>query len=105
MLSLVGWPIAFSEAVLRSWMFNISPAPAALAKRGKQGLFLGQGHVLVFASAIRLGLERGDAALVIGHVRTVHRAQRHAHRRGDRGLRHPAFAQQHHLDALALRRW
>jgi hypothetical protein len=48
--------------------------------------------------------ERGDAAVVIGHVRAVHRAQRHAHRCRNRALRHPALAQQHHLDALALRR-
>ena len=33
MLLLVGCPIAFSYAALRSWMFNISPAPAALEKR------------------------------------------------------------------------
>ena len=32
------------------------------------------------APAIRLGLERLEAALVIGHVRAVHRAQRYAHR-------------------------
>ena len=31
MLSLVACPIVFSQAALRSWMFNISPAPAALA--------------------------------------------------------------------------
>jgi len=33
-------------------------------------------------------------------MRPVHRAQRHAHRFGNRRLRHPAFAQQHHLNAL-----
>jgi hypothetical protein len=37
-----------------------------LRKESQQGLFLGQGHVLVLASAIRLGLERLDATLVIG---------------------------------------
>src|SRR5439155_4513551 len=42
-------------------------------------------------------------AVVIGHVRPVDRAQRHAHRCRNRGLSHPALAQQHHLDALALR--
>jgi len=57
----------------------------------------------MFASAIRLRLERLDAAVVIGHVRAVHRAQRHAHRSRNRRLRHATLAQQHHLDALALR--
>ena len=45
--------------------------------------------------------QRKHPALVIGHVRPVHRAQRHA-RRGNQGLRQPALAQQHHLDALTL---
>src|SRR5262245_47788309 len=74
-----------------------------LGEMRKQGLFFGQRHVFVFASAVRLGLERRDAALVIGHVRTVHCAQRHTHRRRNRGLRHSALTQQYHLDALALR--
>jgi hypothetical protein len=43
--------------------------------------------------------------MVISHVRTVHRAQRHAHRGPNRRLGHPTLTQQHHLDALALRRW
>src|SRR5262249_19611369 len=59
-------------------------------------------HVLVVASAIRLGLERLDAAVVISHVRAVHRTQRHAHCSRNRRLRHPTLTQQHHLDALAL---
>ena len=50
-----------------------------------------------------LGFERLDAAVVIGHVRAVHRAQRRAHCRRNSGLRHSALTQQHHLDALALR--
>src|SRR2546428_10442205 len=54
---------------------------------------------------MRLGLEGLDAAVVVGHVRTVHRAQRHAHRSRNRRLGHPTLTQQHHLDALALRRW
>jgi hypothetical protein len=57
----------------------------------------------VLAPAIRLGLERLEAALVIGHVRAVHRAQRYAHRNRNRRLRHPALTQHHYLDALALR--
>jgi hypothetical protein len=72
-------------------------------KARQQSLLLGQRHVLVFATAIRPRLERLDAAVVIGHVRAVHRAQRHAHRRRNSGLRHSALTQQHHLDALALR--
>src|SRR5438128_3455043 len=72
-------------------------------KAREQGLFFRQRHVLVLAPAIRLGLERLEAALVIGHVRAVHRAQRYAHRSRNRRLRHPALTQQHHLDALALR--
>jgi hypothetical protein len=34
-------------------------------------LFFGERHILMLASAIRLGLERIDAAVVIGHVRAV----------------------------------
>jgi len=51
-----------------------------------------------------LGFQGFDAAVVVGHVGTVHRAQRHAHRSRNRRLRHPTLTQQHHLDALALRR-
>src|SRR3984957_18557003 len=72
-------------------------------KARQQSLLLGQRHVLVFATAIRPRLERLDAAVVIGHVRAVHRAQRRAHCRRNSGLRHSALTQQHHLDALALR--
>src|SRR5262245_21545599 len=72
-------------------------------KTRQQCLFFGQRHVLVLASAVWLGLERPDATLVIGHVRTVHRTQRHAHRSRNRRLRHPTLTQQHHLDALPLR--
>src|SRR5262249_14913578 len=43
-----------------------------------------------------------DPAVVIGHVRPVHRAQRDTHGRCNRRLRHPALAQQYHLDALTL---
>ena len=75
-----------------------------LGKARQQGLFLRQRHILVLAPAVRLGLERLDAAVVVGHVRAVHRAQRHAHALRDRRLHHPAFAQEHHLDALALSR-
>src|SRR5262245_57150110 len=70
-------------------------------KTREQGLFFEQRHVLVVASAIRLGLERLDAAVVISHVRAVHRTQRHAHCSRNRRLRHPTLTQQHHLDALA----
>ena len=68
----------------------------------KQGFFPSPSHVLALASTARLGFERLEPAVVIGHMRPVHRAQRHAHRRGNRRLRHSAFAQQHHLDVLAL---
>ena len=73
-------------------------------KARQQSLFRGKRHVLALASANRFRLERLGPAAVIGHVGAVHRAQRNAHRLRDRRLRHPAFAQQHHLDALALRR-
>src|SRR2546428_8714738 len=79
-------------------MFNISPAPARFAKRASKA-FSGQGHILVLASTVRFGLESLDAALVIGHVRPVDRTQRDAHRCGNRRLRHPTLAQQHHLNA------
>ena len=54
-------------------MFNISPAPErSLGKARQQSLFLGHGHVLVLASAIRPRFKRLDAVVIIGHVRTVH---------------------------------
>jgi hypothetical protein len=74
-------------------------------KTREQGFLFGQRQVLVLASAFRLGFEGFDAAMVLGHVRTVHRAQRHAHRSCNRRLGHPTLTQQHHLDTLALRRW
>jgi hypothetical protein len=45
-------------------MFNISLALAALTKRASKA-FLGQRHVLVFAPAIRLGLQRLEAGVLI----------------------------------------
>src|SRR6266511_2820140 len=76
--------------------------PGGLGEARQQGLLLGHRHVLALASAARLGLERLDPTVVIGHVRPVHRAQRHTHGRCNRRLRHPALAQQYHLDALTL---
>src|SRR6516162_8252323 len=76
--------------------------PSGLGKARQQGLLLGHRHVLALASAARLGLERLDPTVVIGHVRPVHRAQRDTHGRCNRRLRHPALAQQYHLDALTL---
>src|SRR5262245_54598425 len=77
--------------------------PGGLGEARQQGLLLGHRHVLALASAARLGLERLDPTVVIGHVRPVHRAQRDTHGRCNRRLRHPALAQQYHLDALTLR--
>src|SRR5215471_10265656 len=74
-----------------------------LAKPRQQSPLLAKRHVLALVSADRLRLERLDPAAVIGHVGAVHSAQRDAHRLRNRRLRHPALAQQHHLDALALR--
>src|SRR5262249_13594169 len=76
--------------------------PGGLGEARQQGLLLGHRHVLALASAARLGLERLDPAVVIGHVRPVHRAQRDTHGRCNRRLRHPALAQQYHLHALTL---
>src|SRR5262245_57168435 len=76
--------------------------PGGLGEARQQGLLLGHRHVLALASAALLGLERLDPAVVIGHVRPVHRAQRDTHGRCNRRLRHPALAQQYHLDALTL---
>ena len=81
-------------------MFNISPAPAAFAKRASKTLSSAK-VMFALASTARLGFERLEPAAVIGHVRPVHRAQRHTHRFSNRRLRHPAFTQQHHLNALA----
>ena len=77
--------------------------PGGLGKVRQQSLLPGKRHILALAPADRLRLERLDPAAVIGHVGAVHGAQRHAHRFRDRRLRHPTLAQQHHLDALALR--
>ena len=48
--------------------------PGRFGKTRKQGLFLGQAHVLVLAPTIWLGFQGLDATVVVGHVRTVHRA-------------------------------
>src|SRR5580658_2280749 len=79
--------------------------PGGLGKTRQQSLLPGKRHVLALAAADRLRLERLDPAVVIGHVGAVHGAQRNSHRRRDRRLRHPALAQQYHLDALTLCRW
>src|SRR5271154_4053102 len=71
--------------------------PGGIGKTPQQGLFLSQRHVLAFAPAARLRLESYDAAVVVGHVRPVHRAQRNPHCIRNRRLRHPAFTQQYHL--------
>src|SRR5271165_6666869 len=73
-----------------------------LGEARQQGLLLGHRHVLALASATRLGFERLHPTLVKRHVRSVHRAQRHAHRRRNRRLSHPTLAQQNHLNALPL---
>src|SRR5271154_6331108 len=70
----------------------------------QQGLLLGHGHVFALASAVRPGLECLDAPVIVSHMRAVYCAQRNAHGRRNRRLRHPALAQQHHLDALSLLR-
>jgi hypothetical protein len=44
--------------------------------------------------------QRRAPPVVISHVRAVHRAQRYPSCIGNLRLRHPAFAQQHHLDSL-----
>jgi hypothetical protein len=75
-----------------------------MGKTRQQGLFLGHGHVLALASTVRPGLEGLDAPVIVSHMRAVYCAQRNAHGRRNRRLRHPALAQQHHLDALSLRR-
>src|SRR5260370_2687886 len=76
--------------------------PGGVGEARGQGFLPAPRHVLALASAARLGLERLDPAVVIGHVRPVHRAQRDTHGRCNRRLRHPALAQQYHLDALTL---
>src|SRR5271157_359827 len=97
-----GMPDAFLVSRLEIMDVEHLAGSGCFGKPCEQGLFFGQRHVLMFASTIRLGHERLDAAVAISHVRAVHRAQRYAHRSRDRRLRHPAFTQQHHLDALAL---
>jgi hypothetical protein len=81
------------------------PGTGGLGIAGQQGPFLCDAHVLALASAAWFWFERLDPTAVIGHVRTVHRAQRHAHHFRNSRLRHPTFAHQHHLDARALRGW
>ena len=46
-----------------------------LGKARQQGLFLSLRHVLALAPATWSRLERLESAVVIGHVRPVHRAQ------------------------------
>src|SRR5450756_1445804 len=72
--------MAFSYAALRSWMFNISPAPAALAKRASKTF----SSARVMFSRLRPPLGLDLSALSASNRR----------------LRHLTFAQQHHLNAL-----
>ena len=83
-------------------MFNIWPAPAALAKRASKAFSSSKVMFSRLRPPLGLGLSASSPYVVVGHVRPVHRAQRHAHCRGNQRLRHPALAQQHHLDALTL---
>ena len=78
--------------------------PSGVGKAGEQSFFLGQRHVLALAAADWLRLERLDPTTVIGHVGAIHGAQRNTHCLRDCRLRHSALAQQHHLNALTLRR-
>ena len=71
-------------------------------KTRQQRLFIRHRHVLAFAPATWLAFQCIEAAVVIGHVSPVHRAQRNSHRFRNRRLSHSALAKQHHLDALAL---
>jgi hypothetical protein len=66
--------------------------PGGVGKPRQQHFLLGERHVLALPSAGWPRLERFDAALIVGHVRPVHRAQRNPHRLGDRRLRHAALA-------------
>src|SRR6266550_3193344 len=54
---------------------------SGLGIAGQQDLFLCNAHVLALASAAWFWFERLDPAAVVGHVRTVDRAQRHAPRK------------------------
>jgi hypothetical protein len=89
------------QAALRSWRFNISPAPARFAKRASKTL----SSAKVMFSCLRPPFGLGLSALMPPwSVRAVHRAQRHTHRCRNRALGHSTLAQQHHLHVLALRR-
>jgi hypothetical protein len=57
----------------------------------------------LFPSIINCMRKISKAQVGIGHVRAVHRAQRHAHRSRNHGLHHPTLTQQHHLLALRSR--
>src|SRR5665647_96539 len=50
----------------------------SMGETRQQGLFLGHGHVLALASAVRPGLECLDAPVIVSHMRAVYCAQRNA---------------------------
>jgi hypothetical protein len=77
-------------------------SPRSSGKALQQRLLLDERHVLALASARRLRLERFDTAVIVVHLRPVHRTQRNSHCLGDCRLRHPVLTQHHHLDALPL---
>ena len=70
-------PLVFHKVLLGTQpVVQRHPAGASsFGKTRQQGLFLGQGHVLALASAIRLRLQRLDAVVIIGHLCTVHCAR------------------------------
>jgi hypothetical protein len=98
---LVSCPIAYSYAVYQIVDVQTSRRPRRpWGKTIEHRSFGREFHVLRLASADRLWFPSFEIALVSDHVRPVHRAQRHAHRRGNRRLRPPAVAQQQHVVTL-----
>ena len=70
----------------------------------EKSLLLFQRHVFSYSPAARLGFQRVDPAIVVGHMRSIDCAQRYTGQFANLRLGFPIFPQQYHLDTLSNNR-
>src|SRR6516165_7059875 len=67
----------------------------------EKSLFLFQRHIFSYSTATRLWFQRVDPTIVVGHMRSIDRAQRYTRQFANLRLGFPIFPQQYHLDTLS----
>src|SRR5215475_11748011 len=67
----------------------------------EKSLLLFQRHIFSYSTAARLGFQRVDPTIVVGHMRSIDRAQRYTRQFANLRLGFPIFPQQYHLDTLS----